>query len=224
MTKKLLRVLFITSPTTAATADHYLNDMIPIWEDDRRRKINLGGASSASSHAAILDQAKAHRLEREDHRRKQINAVRLQAWWRGVTEARSVRKQMKQAFADDVTGINGLRCLVLIGMDEDVLGQWSSIMLASGQGELFQCIHLIQNMNPIYMQIYCFDQWLNVIKPVGSCLCDKPAYCSCDPSPTRHSEFLCLRLCSLLSLTLSQISSCGITSQSAHHAAVKRGG
>lgn len=108
--------------------------MIPIWEDEKRRKINLGGATSASSHAAILDQVKARRLEREDYRRREINAVRLQAWWRGVSEAKLARQHMKTVFANDVTGITGLRCLVLIGKDEDVLGQWSRAMIAGGQG------------------------------------------------------------------------------------------
>jgi ubiquitin-protein ligase E3 C len=129
----------------------YLNNMFPIWGDDRRRKINLGGASSASSQTAILDEAKARRLEREDQRRKQINAVKLQAWWRGISEARSARKQMKRTFADDVTGITGLRCLVLIGRDEDVLGQWSSTMIVSGHGELSIYLLLFKNMHSIYM-------------------------------------------------------------------------
>lgn len=125
--------------------------MIPIWEDDRRRKINLGGASSASSHTAILDEAKARRLEREDYRRKEINAVRIQAWWRGISEARSARRKMKRTFSDDVTGITGLRCLVLIGRDEDVLGQWSSAMIASGPGESWTYLLLFKDMHLIYI-------------------------------------------------------------------------
>jgi ubiquitin-protein ligase E3 C len=104
--------------------------MIPVWGDERRRPINLGGSTtSASSHAAILDQAKARRLEREDNRRREENAVKLQAWWRGVREARLVREQMKIVFERDVNGITALRCLVLIGRsDERVLGQWSTSM------------------------------------------------------------------------------------------------
>jgi ubiquitin-protein ligase E3 C len=109
--------------------------MIPIWGDERRRPINLGGASSASSHAAILDQAKARRQEREENRRREENAVRVQAWWRGAKEARLVRAHMKNVFEGDVLGITGLRCLVLIGRDEEVLGRWSSAMVASGERE-----------------------------------------------------------------------------------------
>jgi len=111
--------------------------MIPIWGDERRRPINLGGAaSSASTHAAILDQAKARRQEREDGRRREEGAVRVQAWWRGVRSARSARRQMKDAFAGDVRGIGGLRCLVFGGGDEDVLGVWSGAM-AGEETQLF---------------------------------------------------------------------------------------
>jgi ubiquitin-protein ligase E3 C len=111
--------------------------MIPIFGDERRRKMNLGGASSASSHAAILDQAKARRSERHDLRRRQENVVKLQAWWRGLKEARMVRSELKKAFEEDVTGITGLRCLVLTGRDEEVLGRWSSAMISSGEGTFF---------------------------------------------------------------------------------------
>lgn len=60
--------------------------------------------------------------------------MRLQAWWRGVKYARITRSQMKKMFEDDVCGITGLRCLVLIGGDEEVLGKWSSTIVASGEG------------------------------------------------------------------------------------------
>ncbi|KII83229.1 hypothetical protein PLICRDRAFT_180633 [Plicaturopsis crispa FD-325 SS-3] len=103
--------------------------MLPLFDDERnRRKINLGGASSASSHAAILDQAKARRMEREAQRLRADSAVRLQAWWRGVHEAKKVKAEMRRVFEGDVLGLTGLRCLVLIGRDEEVLGAWSSAM------------------------------------------------------------------------------------------------
>jgi ubiquitin-protein ligase E3 C len=113
--------------------------MLPLFGDsDRRRKINLGGTSSATSQAAILDQAKARRTEREDNRRRQDNAIRLQAWWRGVREVRAVRRQMKYEFERDVTGLKGMRCLVLMGGDEDALALWSKTVVDSGEGE-FVC-------------------------------------------------------------------------------------
>jgi ubiquitin-protein ligase E3 C len=115
--------------------------MIPIWGgDERRRPMNLGGTTSASTHAAILDEAKARRQEREDQRRREECAVRVQAWWRGLREARGVRAEMRRGFIEggDVGGIGALRCLVLIGgRDGEVLGRWSAVMGGDGgEGEL----------------------------------------------------------------------------------------
>ncbi|KDQ51194.1 hypothetical protein JAAARDRAFT_41256 [Jaapia argillacea MUCL 33604] len=112
--------------------------MFPLFGDERRRQINLGGASSAASYDSILREAKERRLEREDQRRRQDSAVRIQAWWRGMRESARVRQVMRQAFAEDVTGINGLRCLVLIGRDQDVLGTWSTTILLGGEDSLFR--------------------------------------------------------------------------------------
>lgn len=108
--------------------------MLPIFGDERRRQINLGGASSASTHTAILDQAKARRNERQEQKRRQENATRIQAWWRGVQDAKTTRIQMRRMFEEDVTGITGLRCLVLT-RDEEVLGKWSSTIVQRGEGE-----------------------------------------------------------------------------------------
>ncbi|KAF9222782.1 HECT-domain-containing protein [Gyrodon lividus] len=103
--------------------------MLPLFGDERRRReINLGGSTSVSSQAAILDQARARRIEREALRRREESAIRIQAWWRGVSEARRVRQQLRQVFQENVTGLTALRCLVLIGQDEALLGQWSKKM------------------------------------------------------------------------------------------------
>ncbi|EIM79363.1 HECT-domain-containing protein [Stereum hirsutum FP-91666 SS1] len=106
--------------------------------EERRRNINLGGASSATTHAHILNQAKARRSERENSRKKHDSAVRIQAWWRGNMQVRNVRQQLRQSFAQDVLGVNGLRCMVLIGKDEEVLGHWSTTLTSGGQDVFFQ--------------------------------------------------------------------------------------
>ncbi|RDB26515.1 hypothetical protein Hypma_005662 [Hypsizygus marmoreus] len=112
--------------------------MYPLFDDSRKRKINLGGASSASSHSAILDQARAQRNERLEQKRRQENALKLQAWWRGLKEARRTRTAMRTAFEGDITSIMGLRCLVLIGgKDEEALAIWSSRIMQSGPELLF---------------------------------------------------------------------------------------
>lgn len=106
--------------------------MLPLFGDDKRREINLGGSSSVTSQAAILNQARARRIERETIRKRQESAVTIQAWWRGITGARRVRQQLRRQFAGDVTGLTGLRCLVLIGQDDDVLDRWATEVLSKG--------------------------------------------------------------------------------------------
>jgi ubiquitin-protein ligase E3 C len=100
--------------------------MLPLFGDDRRRReINLGGSTSVSSQAAILDQARARRMEREAQRKRGESAIRIQAWWRGACEARRVRQQLRRVFQEQVTGLTALRCLVLVGQDEELLSLWS---------------------------------------------------------------------------------------------------
>lgn len=106
--------------------------MLPLFGDDKRREINLGGSTSATSQAAILNQARARRIERETIRKRQESAVTIQAWWRGITGARRVRQQLREQFSEDVTSLTGLRCLVLIGQDEDVLDRWATEVLSRG--------------------------------------------------------------------------------------------
>lgn len=105
--------------------------------DERKRKINLGGNSSSTSHTAILQRVQNERLVRQEQKRRTDGAIAIQAWYRGLREARETRREMKAAFERDVLGINGLRCLVLIGKHEEVLGQWVRAVLEGGEGELF---------------------------------------------------------------------------------------
>lgn len=114
--------------------------MLPLFGDERRRQINLGGSSSATtSQAAILNQARARRFERETARKRQESAVTIQAWWRGITDARRVRQKLREQFAGDITGLTGLRCLVLIGPDTEFIDIWAAEVLS--QGSLFGLAH-----------------------------------------------------------------------------------
>lgn len=103
--------------------------MLPVFENERRRReINLGGSTSVSSQATLLDQARARRMQREAQRKREESAVRIQAWWRGVREARRVRQQLRRMFREQVTGLTALRCLVLVGQEEELLSMWSARM------------------------------------------------------------------------------------------------
>ena len=105
-----------------------------LFGDERRRQINLGGASGAYSQSALLNQAKVRRQERHALKQKQESAVKIQAWWRGVREAQYVRRDMRHALDRDITSLNALRCLVLVGKDEDALGKWSQSLDSAGEG------------------------------------------------------------------------------------------
>lgn len=113
--------------------------MIPVFGDESRRRINLGGASAAATDRDVLRNARREREERREQRRRQENAIKLQAWWRGVTEAQRTRRELRRIFESDPTSVTGLRCLVLMGHDEDVLGQWSCAMSPGTSGYYRGC-------------------------------------------------------------------------------------
>lgn len=110
---------------------------IPLFGDapnKRRREINLGGTHTATSHNDILQEAKLRRSQRNDLKRRQDSALLIQHWWRGRIALNDVRQDLRHTFDQDVTSITGLRCLVLLGQDEDALGRWSTVVLSSRKG------------------------------------------------------------------------------------------
>jgi hypothetical protein len=156
--------------------------MMPIWGDERRRTINLGGAASpAPSHAAILDQAKARRQEREDNRRREESAVRVQAWWRGVKETMLVKAEMKRVFAGDIQGIRGLRCLVLVGRDDEVLAMWSAAMVNERELRCWLMIPAYAKLIIRSLQRRCLGWRRDPIRRVGWSSSDKRVSCFSNP-------------------------------------------
>ncbi|KAI8978888.1 HECT-domain-containing protein [Trametes punicea] len=114
---------------------------IPLFGDSpnkRRREINLGGTHTATSYNDILQEAKLRRLQRNDLKRRQDSAVRIQHWWKGKLALRAAREDLRRTFDQDVTSLTGLRCLVLLGQDEDALGRWSTLVLSSRRDILAQ--------------------------------------------------------------------------------------
>ncbi|KDR68227.1 hypothetical protein GALMADRAFT_1048663 [Galerina marginata CBS 339.88] len=61
-----------------------------------------------------------------------LKAVKIQAWWRRMLEVRAAKKPLRRIFEGDVTGLTGLRCLVLIGVDDEALGIWTRAMIQLG--------------------------------------------------------------------------------------------
>ncbi|KDR81293.1 hypothetical protein GALMADRAFT_1358495 [Galerina marginata CBS 339.88] len=67
-----------------------------------------------------------------NQRKQPENAVKIQVWWRQALEVRAAKKPLRRLFEGDVTGLTGLRCLVLIGAHDDVLGTWARAMIRLG--------------------------------------------------------------------------------------------
>ncbi|RPD62864.1 HECT-domain-containing protein [Lentinus tigrinus ALCF2SS1-7] len=114
---------------------------IPLFGDapnKRRREINLGGTHTATSHNDILQEAKLRRIQRDDQRRRQDAARRIQHSWRGYAAQRDVRRRLRSTFEQDITSLTGLRCLVLLGQDEEALARWSAVILSSRKDILAQ--------------------------------------------------------------------------------------
>ena len=63
-----------------------------------------------------------------------------------MKESQRIREKLKREFDVDVTGINGLRCLVLIGKDEEILSKWSTAMVAGGPGEFHTFLDLLNGL------------------------------------------------------------------------------
>ncbi|KAI0926648.1 hypothetical protein AcV5_007383 [Taiwanofungus camphoratus] len=115
--------------------------MFPLFGDkptNRRREINLGGAHSATSYTDILNEAKAKREQRQELKRRQDSAIRIQTWWRGISQVRFIKRELRRLFEQDITGIEGLRCLILIGQDQDALGRWSTAIVNSKQDHILR--------------------------------------------------------------------------------------
>ncbi|EKM53845.1 uncharacterized protein PHACADRAFT_260396 [Phanerochaete carnosa HHB-10118-sp] len=104
----------------------------------RRREINLGGLITATSQTSLLQDAKARRMQRNDLRKRQESATRIQSWWRGRKHAQRVRSELRRTFEDNITNITGLRCLVLIGKDEALLGRWAEAILVDNAAHLIE--------------------------------------------------------------------------------------
>jgi hypothetical protein len=104
---------------------------------EKRRKINLGGATSVSSQTDLLHSAKARRTEREEVRRRHESALYIQSHWRSVQQSRVVKHILSEKFQQDVLGLNGMRALVLIGNNDALLAQWSEAVTRAGDGKPF---------------------------------------------------------------------------------------
>jgi hypothetical protein len=139
--------------------------MLP-FAQEKRRKINLGGATSVASQTDLLHSAKARRNEREEIRRRHDSARCIQSHWRSSQQSRAVKHILEERFQEDVLGLNGMRALVLIGRNESLLAQWSEAVVRAGDGK--PSIHLMPR-SPCIAQAHrsLFLRYLGLITPIS---------------------------------------------------------
>ncbi|KAI0260666.1 HECT-domain-containing protein [Gloeopeniophorella convolvens] len=152
--------------------------MFPFTQE-KRRKINLGGSSTVASHTEILHGAKARRSEREDFRRRQESAACIQSRWRSYQQTRAVKRHLAQIFQEDVLGLKGMRALVLIGNDQELLAQWSEAVLSAGDGWLS---HFLGGSE--------FEHWVVLVRQVSLLLLRSVANYPRSPASPNHLRFI----------------------------------
>ena len=148
-------------------------------DNERRRKINLGGASVTSTHASILERVHAQRVARAETKRRVDSAIRIQAWYRGLREARAVRKELKILFTKDVLSLTALRCLVLIGKDDELLSTWVQCVMAGGEGSTphFSVYDFSCSSDQVFSLAYGDQKqhWIVLVRQAGLLLLESAA-------------------------------------------------
>jgi ubiquitin-protein ligase E3 C len=164
--------------------------MLPVWGNERKRHINLGGASASTSQSMIIDQAKIRREERIEAKRRADAAIKVQSWWRGAQEAHKVRAavradlqtELSRSGAEAPVEIQTLRKLVVVGKNwkgkesgissdgKVVLGMWSERVVASGPGMSSPLLHLIccaERRSDTLFRAHDSPSWLTLIKQLA---------------------------------------------------------
>ncbi|KAH9997435.1 HECT-domain-containing protein [Russula compacta] len=129
--------------------------MLP-FAQEKRRKINLGGATSVSSQTDLLHNAKARRTEREEIRRRHESAILIQTCWRSSQQSRVVKHILKEMFQEDILGLNGMRALLLIGHNDSLLAQWSERVVHAGDAWF---LHYVRGPD--------LDRWIVLIRKMA---------------------------------------------------------
>ncbi|KAF9009589.1 hypothetical protein BDQ17DRAFT_1388399 [Cyathus striatus] len=158
--------------------------MYSFFGDESKRKINLGGSHTSLNSRTLIAQAQAERDERSRLLRKQHSATKIFAFWRGVKERRRVKRELKNIFENDVRSLDAMRCLVLMGCDEEVLGLWSKVMVEDGEYAFFQ-------LSKAYG-----SSWLVLIRQISILLLQAIARSPLSPNTANHVHILTLILSS----------------------------
>lgn len=91
--------------------------------------MNLGGTSTSVSREQALMEARLQRLNRENDRKRNQAAIRLQAWWRRIRALRSTQTWCRRLFDEDPSTLLALRSLILLHDDVARMNLWSTTMI-----------------------------------------------------------------------------------------------
>ncbi|KAI0295669.1 hypothetical protein B0F90DRAFT_1811438 [Multifurca ochricompacta] len=161
----------------------------------KRRKINLGGAISVASQTDLLHNAKARRTEREEIRRRHESALCIQRHWRGFQQSRATKRLLFQMFQEDVLGLNGMRALILIGNNDQLLAQWSDAVISARDGKPFILavifyIHFRPRWSSHYINGPDLDHWIVLVRQMALLLLRSVAYSPRAPASQNHLRVL----------------------------------
>ncbi|KAL5519890.1 hypothetical protein ACEPAG_1550 [Sanghuangporus baumii] len=171
--------------------------MFPLFDGDdrRKRKINLGGASAAATHDDVLQNVKAIRNERLLHRRQEEAAIALQSLWRSYVTRKRIRGELASRFDADPSGIEAMRCLVLLKDDEERLGVWSERVVRAGQGMhlVIQLLNNVASLMPLTAEPptgSSQNSWLTLVSHLAMQLLRSVAHNPTSQYATTHLQLL----------------------------------
>ncbi|KAF7325528.1 HECT-domain-containing protein [Mycena kentingensis (nom. inval.)] len=103
--------------------------------EERRRKVNLGGAAGPT-HTGVLGDVKSQRLLRQRQKLEHDSAARIQAAWRALLARRQLRDSLRTLIDAKPLSLDTLRAVVSLG-EEEALAAWSKAVRARGEDSVF---------------------------------------------------------------------------------------
>ncbi|KAF8531258.1 hypothetical protein JB92DRAFT_2852681 [Gautieria morchelliformis] len=161
-------------------------------ESIARRNINLGGATSQSSHAAILDRARLLRNARRDERQKEDAALKIQKWLISQRETHALRADLRARFdlglhdcstvgvgEMDIRYVTWTRLLLLSGADDGRLSRWSREMSDGGKH------HFMGPFGGKYR-----ESWLVLVRQIAFLLLQSASRDPCSNTAALHLQII----------------------------------
>lgn len=109
----------------------------PMFGDERRREINLGGAYLTATQHSVLAQVQQERERRRNERQRLESSSVIQAAWRAYAEATRTRNGLLKRFDQEPLGtLTSTRLLIFGGGERRRLLTWTNAALGDGDSFL----------------------------------------------------------------------------------------